>query len=155
MELLPKVGRCWLPRGEVLHIPTLGYNKRVNCFITLFWPERKIVWNTFDRRRNIEFRKHLSSLAAYAKRRKLKKIILFVDHATYHKTPEVEKFVKNHPIFKIKFLGLKDPNSNPTEGLVNRKLSAAVSVNGNCVNIADLKTKTKKFLRKYNSIYET
>ena len=73
VELLPKAERCWLPRGKVLHIPTLGYNKRVNCFITLFLPKKNIVWNTFSRRRNIEFRKHLSNLVAYAKRRKLKR----------------------------------------------------------------------------------
>ena len=60
VELLPKAERCWLPRGKVLHIPTLGYNKRVNCFITLFLLKKNIVWNTFSRRRNIEFRKHLS-----------------------------------------------------------------------------------------------
>lgn len=138
-----------------MHIPTLGYNKRINCFITLFWPKKKIVWNCFSRRRNIEFRKHLSNLVAYAKRHKLKRIILFVDHATYHKTDEVKRFVKNHPLIKIKLLGKKDPNSNPTEGLVNRRLAAAVSVNRNYANIGELKTKTKKFLKKYNSIYET
>lgn len=78
-----------------------------------------------------------------------------MDHATYHQTPEVKKFVRKHPIIKIKLLGKKDPNSNPTEGLVNRRLSAAVSVNRNYANLAELKTKTKKFLKKYNSIYET
>lgn len=153
--MLPKAQRCWFPKGKVLHIPTLGYNKRVNCFITLFWPNKKIVWNCFSRRRNIEFRKHLSNLVAYAKRHKLKRIILFVDHATYHKTDEVKLFVKQHPIIKIKMLGKKDPNSNPVEGLVNRRLSAAVSINQNYANLGELKTKTKKFLKKYNSIYET
>ncbi len=97
----------------------------------------------------------MSNLAAYAKRHKLKRIILFVDHATYHKTPKVRKFLKEHPIFKIKFLGKKDPNYNPTERLVNKRLSAAVSVNRSHENLSVLKERTKKFLRKYNSIYET
>lgn len=78
-----------------------------------------------------------------------------MDHATYHKTPEVKKFVKEHPVIKIKMLGKKDPNSNPVEGLVNKRLSSAVSVNRNYENVGELKTKTKKFLKKYNSIYET
>lgn len=78
-----------------------------------------------------------------------------MDHATYHKTPEVKQFVKEHPIIKIKMLGKKDPNSNPVEGLVNRRLSAAVSVNRNYENVGELKIKTKKFLKKYNSTYET
>ena len=138
-----------------MYIPTLGYNKRVNCFISLFWPKKNIAWNCFPRRRNIEFRKHLSNLVAHAKRKKLKKIILFVDYATYHRTDKVKKFLKEHPVLKIKLLGKKDPNSNPVEGLVNKRLSSAVSVNRACENLDELELKTKKFLSKYNSIYET
>jgi len=52
-------------------------------------------------------------------------------------------------------LGKKDPNSNPTERLVNKRISSAVSVNYACPNLEQLKARTKKFLSKYNSIYET
>ena len=135
----------WSPKGSVVHIPTLGYTKRINCFITLFWPKKNIVTNCFSRRRNIEFRKHLSNIIAYAKRHKLKKVILFIDDASYHKTPHVKKFVRQHPLLKIKKLPKKDPNSNPTECLVNKRLSAAVSVNQSHKDITSLKKATKKF----------
>lgn len=141
--------------GETKYVKTLGYTKRVNCFITLFWPHKHIVWNTFSRRRNIEFRIHLSNLIAYALRHKIKRIILFVDHASYHETPEVMLFLKQHPILKVIWFGKKDPNSNPTECLVNRRLSGAVAVNREHVGLDDLKQKTKNFLWKYNSIYTT
>ena len=144
-----------MKKGEKLYIPTLGYNKRVNCFITLFWPEKKIIWNCFKRRRNIEFRKHLANLATYAKRHKLKRIILFIDHASYHKTPKVKVFLKEHPIFKPMFLGKKDPNYNPTERLVNKRLSSAVSVNRSYKNLEELSKQIKKYLSKYNLIYAT
>ena len=127
----------------------------MNCFITLFWPKKNIAWNCFARRRNIEFRKHLSSLVSYAKRHKLKKIILFIDDASYHKTSEVKKFVKQHPVLKIKKLPKKDPNSNPTECLVNKRLNSALSVNRCHAGYHSMKTETKKFLGKYNSIYAT
>ena len=78
-----------------------------------------------------------------------------MDHASYHQTAEVKKFVQEHPILEIKWLGKKDPNSNPTEGLVNRRLSAAVSVNRHYQKLEELQMQTKKFLRKYNSIYAT
>ena len=78
-----------------------------------------------------------------------------MDYATYHRTAEVKKFLKEHPVLKIKLLGKKDPNSNPVEGLVNKRLSSAVSVNRACENLDELELKTKKFLSKYNSIYET
>jgi hypothetical protein len=101
----------------------------VNCFITLFWPRKRIVWNTFKRRRNIEFRIHPGNIVAYAHRHGIKRVILFVDHASYHKTPEVKLFVKQHPILKAILLGKQDPNSNPTECQVNKRLSGAVTVN--------------------------
>lgn len=138
-----------------MFVRTLGYTKRVNCFITLFWPRKNIIWNCFKRRRNTEFRKHLSGLVAYAKRRKLKKIILFVDGASYHKTPAVRKFVRQHPVLKFKKLPKKDPNSNPTECLVNKRMHSAIAVNRCHDDLPALKTATGKFLMKYNSIYAT
>ena len=153
--MLPVVERLWTQKGKVVFVRTLGYTKRVNCFITLFWPRKNIVWNCYKRRRNIEFRKHLSNLVAYAKRHKLKKIIVFVDDASYHKTPQVKKFVKDHPVLYIRKLPKKDPNSNPTECLVNKRLNSAVAVNRCHENLDALKTATKNFLRKYNSIYAT
>lgn len=127
----------------------------MNCFITLFWPRKRIVWNTFKRRRNIEFRRHLSNLVAYANRHNIKRVILFVDHAKYHETDEVMRFLRNHKILKVKWLAKKDPNSNPTECHVNKRLAGAVVVNREHADLAALKKQTKKFLRKYNSIYAT
>jgi hypothetical protein len=127
----------------------------VNCFITLFWPRKRIVWNTFPRRRNIEFRRHLSGLVAYARRHEIKRIILFIDHASYHDTDEVNRFFKHHPVLSIKWLPKKDPNSNPTECHVNKRLTGAIAVNREHADLTTLKERTKKFLRKYNSIYAT
>lgn len=144
-----------MPKGQIIEIATPGYTRRINCFITLFWPKKKIVWDCFNRRRNIEFRRHLSHIVDYAQRNKIKKIILFIDWATYHRTPEVKKFFKEHRILKPIFLGKKDPNMNPVEGTVNKRLASAVSVNRCYSDREELRDSTKKFLRKYNSIYAT
>ena len=154
-ELLGKTQRAWTPKGQTVAIATPGYTKRVNCFITLFWPGKRIVWDCFNRRRNIEFRRHLSHLVDYAKRRKIKKIILFIDWATYHRTPAVKKFFRQHPLFKKIFLGKKDPNMNPVERTVNKRIASAISVNRCYSNRDKLRNATKSFLRKYNSIYAT
>ena len=88
-------------------------------------------------------------------RHKIRRVILFVDHASYHETPQVMLFLKQHPILKVKWFGKKDPNSNPTECHVNRRLAGAVAVNREHTDLDDLEQKTKNFLRKYNSIYAT
>lgn len=121
----------------------------MNFFITLFWPSKKIIWNTFKRRRKIEFRKHLSNVIAYAKRHNLKKVILFIDYASYHRTLAAKKFIKEHrDILRIKFLGKNDPNSNPIEGLVNKRLNSAVCVNRCQASIDVMTNATRDFLRK-------
>lgn len=156
MELLPKVEAIWRVGRKRLIIPTLGYTRRINVFVTLFWPSKKIIWNVFRRRRNIEFRQHLSHVLAYARRHKLKKIVMFVDHAPYHKTGEVKKFRRKHrDVLRMKFLGKKDPNSNPTECLVNKRLNSAISVNRCHASIDELTHATREFLGRYNNIYAT
>ena len=155
VDLLPKVERCLAKRGSRPIVPTLGYTKRVNCFVTLFWPRKNIAWNTFPRRRNREFRRHLSGVVAYAERRKLRRVILFVDHASSHGTPEVKKFLREHPVLRVKWLGKKDPNSNPVELLVNKRLSSAVCVNRCHADLPAATIATRRFLYKYNSIYAT
>ncbi len=82
-------------------------------------------------------------------------IILFIDHATYHKTPKVKKFVREHPILRVKFLGKKDPNSNPVELHVNKKMYSAVSVNKSYKNVKELEEAGRKYLSKYISNYDT
>lgn len=113
------------------------------------------MWNTFPHRTNVEFRRHLSNLAAHARRDGTRRIILFLDAASYHDTPSVRKFFREHPLFTVKWLPKKDPNTNPTECLVNRRLSSAISVNRPKQDLPSLRAETKKFLRKYNSIYAT
>ncbi|HIH20920.1 TPA: hypothetical protein HA244_06670 [Candidatus Micrarchaeota archaeon] len=153
--MLPKIEAVWAMPGTPLSVPTLGYTKRKNFFISMFWPSKKIVWNSFDRRRNEEFRRHLSNVVAHAKRHGLKKIIFFMDYASSHQTAEVEKFFEAHALFKPKMLGKKDPNSNPVEGLVNRRLNSAVGVNHCHESIEVLSEKASTFLRKYNLNYTT
>jgi len=143
-----------MKKDQSFNIPTLGYTRRRNFFITMLWPQKNIVWNCFKRRRNIEFRKHLSHLAAYAKRCKLRKLILFIDRASYHDTPAVRKFFREHRVFRRIFLGKKDPNSNPVEGFVNKRF-ASWMVNRSFENEAELENVSKKFTRRYNSTYAT
>lgn len=156
MDLLPRIEATWRLGRKQMLVPTLGYTDRVNAFITLFWPRKKIIWNLFERRRNIEFRKHLSNVVAAARRHRIKRVILFIDHASYHDTDEVKKFFREHKgILTVKFLGKKDPNSNPVELLVNKRMNSYVCVNKCHQDIAALKKTVRFYLKKYNLIYAT
>ena len=153
---MPNVEAVWKVGREQPVVRTPGYTRRVNAFITLIWPSRRIVWNVFKRRRNVEFRRHLSNVMACAKRHRLRRVIMFFDQATYHRTAEVKRFIKGHrSMLTAKLLGKKDPNSNPAECLVNRRLNSAICVNRCHASVDAMKRSARGFLRKYNSIYAT
>jgi len=86
----------------------------------------RIIWNSLQRRRNAEFRSHLSNVIAHMEREGLKKAIQFVDKASYHDTPEVGRFLKRHPEIGVKHLPKKCPNVKPAELLFNRRIHSAL-----------------------------
>lgn len=148
-ELYPRVEVKWMKRGKQDCIDTPGFNRRRNVFVTLFWPKKTFVYNTFEKRRSSEFKKHLSNIISYAERHGMKKIILFIDHATYHKTKNVKKFIRQHKILKVKLLPKKAPHLNPVEKLVNAPMKSAVCSNRCYHNTDELIESTHRFLRRY------
>lgn len=150
-SLYPKVEAEWMARGSQRRIPTPGYNRRRNAFVTLFWPKRRngFIFNTYPKRRSREFKLHLSNLIQCANRRRAKKLILFVDHAPCHKTKNVKKFIRQHRILKVKLLPKRAPNLNPVERLVNKPLKSAVCTNRSYRNIDDVLAETRIFLMKH------
>lgn len=150
-ELYPRIEAKWMEKGKQEKVDTPGYNRRRNVFVTLFWPKKEFAYNTFEKRRSKEFKRHLSNVIAYARRRRhgMKKVIIFIDHATYHKTKNVKKYIKEHPILKVKFLPKRAPNLNPVEKLVNAPMKSVVCSNRCYHSTNELVESTHEFLRRH------
>ncbi len=148
-ELYPRIETKWMQKGKQDAIDTPGFNRRRNVFVTLFWPTKAFVYNTFEKRRSKEFKMHLSNVIAYAERHHMKKVIFFIDHATYHKTKNVKKFIREHPMVRVKFLPKRAPNLNPVEKLVNAPMKSAVCSNRCYYKTDELIEYTHRFLRRY------
>lgn len=156
MSLYPKVEAEWMPRGRQRRVVTPGYNRRRNTFITLFWPKKKaFIFNTYAKRRSREFKLHLSNLLQHAKRRGAKKVILFVDHAPCHKTKNVRKFIRDHPMLRVRRLPKRAPNLNPVERLVNKPLKSVVCTNRSYSEIDGVIMAGRRFLSKYKQTFGT
>jgi hypothetical protein len=141
--------------GEGAH-PPRGHNRRRNVFVTLLWPKKQgFVWNRFQKRRSREFKRHLSNLLQYAKRHRAKRVVLFVDHAPCHKTKNVKRFIRAHPILRVKRLPKRAPNLNPVERLVNKPLKSAVCTNRSYSRIDDVIKAGRRFLTKYKQTLGT
>ncbi len=146
-----------MPRGEQRRVLTPGYNKRRNTFITLFWPKRRngLVFNAYAKRRSREYKLHLSNLIQHAKRHGAKNAILFADHAPCRNTKNVKRFIRQHPMLKVKLLAKRAPNSNPVERLVNKPLKSAVCTNRSYSDIDDVIRAGRRFLTKYKRTLRT
>jgi hypothetical protein len=145
-----------MPRGEQKRILTPGYNRRRNTFVTLFWPKKNgFIFNTYAKRRSREYKLHLSNLIQHAKRRKARKVVLFTDHAPCHKTKNVKRFIREHPMLKVKLLPKRAPNLNPVERLVNKPLKSAVCTNRSYSDIDDVIRAGRRFLTKYKQTFRT
>ena len=83
----------------------------------------------------------------------MKRIILFIDHATYHKTKNVKKFIREHPMLKVKFLPMGAPHLNPVEKLVNASIKSVVCSNRSYRSIEEVMTNTHRFFREYRNSY--
>lgn len=143
-----------MKKGSQEMIPTPGYNRRTNVFITLFWPKKHgFIYNAFKKRRSREFKLHLSNLVQYAGRHGIKKrIILFVDHAPCHKAKNVRRLIhsgRKYGIIRMRLLPKRAPKLNPTEWVVNRPLKSMVCTNRAYRDMDELNRNVTEFLRKY------
>jgi transposase-like protein len=103
-----------------------------------------------------KFREGSSPLIQYARRHRAKRrVILFVDHAPCHKTKNVKRFIRAHPILRVKRLPKRAPNLNPVERLVNKPLKSAVCTNRSYSRIDDVIKAGRRFLTKYKQTLGT
>jgi hypothetical protein len=97
-----------------------------------------------------------SPLIQYARRHGAKRrVVLFVDHAPCHKTKNVKRFIRAHPILRVKRLPKRAPNLNPVERLVNKPLRSAVCTNRSYSRIDDVIKAGRRFLTKYRQTLGT
>ena len=59
----------WIEKGMEEFVATPGYTARWNCFLSMDVATRRIIWNPFPRRRNMEFRLRSQFLADVYRRR--------------------------------------------------------------------------------------
>ena len=145
-----------MKKGFQERVRTPGKNKRRNVFITLFWPKKNgFIWNRFSKRRSREYKRHLSNLLQHAKRRRVRRIILFADHAPCHKTENVKRFIREHPVLRVRLLPKRAPKLNPTEWIVNRPLKSVVCSNRSYTSIDEVDTNTIRFLRQHRTNLRT
>jgi transposase len=139
-------------KGTQNCVHTPGVNKRVNVFITLLWPSRRIRYNIYPHRRATEFKRHLQGLVAYVKQNGYRRLILIIDNAKAHRSPEIQNYAeKNHAVLQLFYLPSYSPQLNEVEGRINKRIKHEVLANHQHKTLQSLKKAIRTCLRAYNN----
>jgi transposase len=115
IHLNPKIGSCWMARGEQAEVVTPGNNEKRHIAGSLQWRTGTLLLSAPGRRRNADlFVAHLDDL-----RRRLRcyRVIHVVcDNARFHDCRKVQAFLARYPgRIVLHFLPKYAPQTNPIE----------------------------------------
>lgn len=115
LNLNPKIGCMWMPRGEQAEVVTPGDNAKCYLAGSLHWRTGKLIATRGPRRNAALFAAHLGDVSR--RLRRYKKIHLILDNATFHYRgqPLVEFLGEHSGRFVFHFLPKYSPDLNPIE----------------------------------------
>jgi putative transposase len=114
IDLLPKVGYQWMPKGTQLEVRTPGKNQKHYLAAALNPATGEIYYVLGLRKNNVLFRKLLAHLEkTFGKR--YRKIYVVCDNYKIHKAKAVEGWLEEHPRFELVWLPSYCPKANPIE----------------------------------------
>jgi transposase len=137
VHLNPKIGCCWMVRGQQAEVVTPGNNVKRHLSGSLVWRTGTLIVSAPGTRRNAKlFLAHLDDL-----RRRLRgyrRIHVVCDNAAFHKCKAVEDYLKRwgHRI-TLHFLPTYAPETNPIER-VWWHLHETITRNHRCQTIEEL-----------------
>jgi transposase len=139
VNLNPKIGRMWMPRGKQAEVVTPGTNKKKYIAGSLDWRTGKLTATEGDRRNAELFLEHLDELRN--KYRRYKVIHVICDNARFHTIAGShrvgEYMLQWHHRIKLHYLPTYSPDANPVERVWWR-MHEAVTRNHRCPDIDSL-----------------
>lgn len=137
IHLNPKIGSCWMKRGEQAEVVTPGNNEKRHVAGSLVWRTGTLVVSPPGTRRNADlFVAHLDDLRV--RFRHVRKVHVICDNAAFHRCRKVWDYLRTwgHRI-AIHFLPRYAPETNPIER-VWLQLHETLTRNHRCPTMDDL-----------------
>lgn len=137
IHLNPKIGSCWMKRGEQAEVVTPGNNQKRHLAGSLVWRTGTLVVSPAGTRRNAElFVAHLDDLRC--RFRSVRRIHVICDNAAFHKSRLVQAYLHEwgHRIV-LHFLPCYAPETNPIERIW-WQLHETLTRNHRCSTIEEL-----------------
>jgi putative transposase len=115
IQLLPKVGAAWMPKGSQEEVMTPGQNEKHYLAGALNLATGKILYGLGPRKTNALFRDLLTLLDHTYPARGVRRIYVVVDNYKIHKAQAVNQWLATHPRFALLWLPTYCPRANPIE----------------------------------------
>ena len=137
VHLNPKIGSCWMPRGQQAEVRTPGNNDKRHLAGSLHWRTGTLLVSEPGRQRNAElFVAHLDDLRC--RLRGYRRIHVFCDNARFHNCRAVWDYLQQWgDRIVLHFLPRYAPKTNPVERIWWH-LHETLTRNHRCQNINEL-----------------
>jgi hypothetical protein len=115
IQLWPKVGCAWMPKGTQLAVMTPGQNQKHDLAGALEVSPGRLPHCLGPRNTNGLFRALLQTLEDAYPAAQYQRVSVVVDHEKIHKAKAVEEWLANHPRLTLLLLPTDCPRANPIE----------------------------------------
>jgi len=133
---------------EQLKIEHNGSRNKFSTYISMLWPDQKLLYDFYDEMNSINTIDHLENLRKYVMNNtRWKRLILIWDHASFHISKMTNDYINAQKHWlTIIYLPKKTPYLNPNEGRVNQQIKLCVCANRFYGHMEDQKNAVSEFL---------
>jgi DDE superfamily endonuclease len=133
--------------GEQHKIGHNGSRKKFSAYISMSWPDQRLMYDFYDKMNSTNTIDHLEKLRKHVMNIRWKRLIVIWDHASFHVSKMTNDYIKAQKHWlTIIYLPKKAPYLNPNEREVNQQIKSCVCANRFYKQIEDQKTAVSEFL---------
>lgn len=142
IDLNPRIGFAWRPRGRQDAVPTPGTNQKHYVAGALHTRTGRLAWVEHPQKNTALFVKLLEHLRALYRR--ARRIVLILDNYQIHKSRETHRWLEQNPKFQLLFQPVYHPWVNNIERLW-RAMHDTVTRNHRCRTMPELCQRITRF----------
>jgi transposase len=135
--------------GQQQRIEHNGSRKKFSAYISMSWPNKKLMYDFCDNMNSTNTIDHLEKLRKHVMGTRWKRLIVIWDHASFHIGKMTNDYIKTQKHWlAIIYLPKKAPYLNPNERRVNQLIKSCVCANRFYEHVEDQKTAVIEYLDK-------
>ncbi|HET7284468.1 MAG TPA: transposase [Nitrososphaeraceae archaeon] len=145
----PCIRKCLSFEGEQQKIEHNGSRRKFSAYISMVWPDEKLIYDFYDEMDSATTINHLDNLQLHLMKNDWKRLILIWDNASYHVSKIMLDYINaQRDWLTVIHLPKKAPYLNPNERRINQQIKSDVCANRFYNHIEELKDTVSEYLDK-------